>query len=157
MTESGAGPSGHGRRRGATGHRVAPDAAKGSVRNPTHYHCYKWSGGGQEWDRLGRADTLDVNSPDRPPVRTNDWLIKAPRFIAAVHDRAEDARDWLIAEWRLACPSAMNPVPDWTNGEDRDRRALMSIRSGCWPVYGQWLAGGTILFLSVVGTDRPCH
>jgi hypothetical protein len=142
---------------GPPGRPVAPDATRGSVRNPTHYHCYQWSGSGQEWERLGRTDTLDVNSPDRPPVRTNDWLIKSPRLIAAVHTGAESACDWLIAEWERACQNALNPVPDWVSGTERAERALADIKAGCWPTYSQWLVGGVIVLMSVVGTDRTCH
>ncbi|CNG66419.1 Uncharacterised protein [Mycobacterium tuberculosis] len=139
------------------GHQVAPDGAKRPARTPTHFHCYRWSGSGQEWDRMGRTDTLDVNSPERPPVRTGDWLTKSPRLIAGVYTSAEDARDWLIGEWEHACENAMNPVPEWVRSQDRARRALAAIRSGCWPSYSVWLAGGTIVFLSVVGTDQGCH
>ncbi|QXJ20777.1 hypothetical protein AGRA3207_001547 [Actinomadura graeca] len=134
-----------------------PDGAPGSVRTPTHYHCYKWSGSGQEWDRLGRTDTLDVNSPDRPPQRTNDWLNKSPRLIAAVRTSAGDARDWLVAEWGRVCENALYPVPAWVDGEDRAAAALAAIESASWPTYSQWLAGGTIVLLSVVGTDQTCH
>lgn len=136
---------------------VAPDGTQGAARNPTHYHCYKWSGSGQEWDRIGRTDTLDVNSPNRPPVRTNDWLIKSPKLIAAVYTAPEDARDWLIAEWKRACSNAMNPVPEWVETEDRAQRALRAIKSSCWPTYSQWLAGGVFVTMSVVGTDQRCH
>lgn len=158
MTERSGGPSGRPQQAGAAmGYSPAPDATKRSVRIPTHYHCYKWSGSGQEWERLGRTDTLDLNSPDRPPVRTNDWLIKSPRFIAAVYTCAEDARDWLIAEWDRACEKAMNPVPEWVSSADRAERALEGIKTGCWPTYSQWLTGGVIVLLSVVGTDQRCH
>ncbi|MGP4026103.1 hypothetical protein [Actinomadura sp. 3N407] len=53
------------------GHQVAPDTTKRPDVEPTHYHCYRWSGGGQEWERLGRTDSLDLNSPERPPDRTS--------------------------------------------------------------------------------------
>ncbi|MEU8800528.1 hypothetical protein [Spirillospora sp. NPDC048819] len=61
-----------------TGHQVAPDTTKRPDVEPTHYHCYRWSGSGQEWERLGRTDSLDLNSPDRPPDRTAEWLAKSP-------------------------------------------------------------------------------
>ncbi|TDB83626.1 hypothetical protein E1264_27670 [Actinomadura sp. KC216] len=138
-------------------HRIAPDAARPSDVQPTHYHCYKWTGGGQEWERLGKSDTLDLNSPDRPPIRTVDWLIKSARFIAAVHTDPQAARDWLIAEWDQAREKAMNPVPAWVSSQDRAARALKAIETGCWPSYGQWLTGGTIVLLAVVGSDRACH
>ncbi|MFF5259861.1 hypothetical protein ACFY4C_13010, partial [Actinomadura viridis] len=130
---------------------------KGPVAEPTHYHCYRWSGSGQEWDRLGRTDTLDVASPDRPPVRTVDWLVKSAKFIAAVHDNPAGARDWLISEWEAACQKALNPVPGWVSTQARAERALRAIQTGCWPTYSQWLTGGVIVFVSVVGTDQKCH
>ncbi|TDD33741.1 hypothetical protein E1287_18725 [Actinomadura sp. KC06] len=138
-------------------HRIAPDAARPAAVRSTHYHCYKWSGSGQEWERLGKSDTLDLNSPDRPPVRTVDWLIKSPRFIAAVHAGPQAARDWLIGEWDRAREKAMTPVPEWVSSEDRAARALKAIETGCWPSYSQWLAGGVIVFLAVVGSDQTCH
>ncbi|WP_433469560.1 hypothetical protein [Spirillospora sp. CA-128828] len=137
-------------------HPIAPDTTKRSVQ-PTHYHCYKWSGSGQEWDRLGKTDTLDLNSPDRPPVRTADWPIKSPRLIAAVHTGPKDACDWLIAEWDQAREKALNPVPEWVSSEDRAVRALQAIETGCWPSYSMWLAGGVIVLTAVVGTAKRCH
>jgi len=136
---------------------VAPDGTKRTGTQPTHYHCYRWSGSGQEWERLGKTDSLDQHSPDRPPVRTVDWLIKSPRLIAATCSTPEDARDWLIAEWEHACERPLNPVPDWVSSSDRAERALQAIGSGCWPTYSQWIAGGTIVFMSVVGTAERCH
>ncbi|XVQ10261.1 hypothetical protein ACQP1W_48445 [Spirillospora sp. CA-255316] len=138
-------------------HPIAPDTTKGPTSQPTHFHCYKWSGNGQEWERLGRTDTLDLNSPDRPPVRTVDWLIKSPRFIEAVHTDPAVARDWLLGEWETACQRAMNPVPEWVSSDARADRALEAIETGCWPTYSQWLLGGVIVIMSVVGTDRGCH
>lgn len=138
-------------------HSIAPDATKRSGPEPTHFHCYRWSGAGQEWERLGRVDTLDLASPDRPPVRTNDWLIKSPRFIAETHANAADARDWLIAEWERACAKALHPVPEWVDSAGRSERALRAIETGCWPTYSQWLAGGVIVFMAVVGTADTCH
>ncbi|WP_433227441.1 hypothetical protein [Actinomadura formosensis] len=138
-------------------HSIAPDGTRRSGVQPTHYHCYRWSGSGQEWDRLGRTDTLDLNSPDRPPVRTQDWLIKSARFIAAVHTDPATARDWLIAEWGASRAKALNPVPAWMSGQARAERALKAIETGCWPSCGQWLVGGVIMFWSVVGTDQVCH
>ncbi|WP_433465690.1 hypothetical protein [Spirillospora sp. CA-128828] len=138
-------------------HQIAPDTTKPSTVQPTHFHCYRWSGSGQEWDRIMRTDTLDLNSPDRPPVRTVEWLNKSARLIAATHGEPKDARDWLLGEWDQACEKALNPVPDWVSREDRGDRALRAIETGCWPSYSQWLAGGTIVLMSVVGTDRNCH
>ena len=138
-------------------HSVAPDATKASASKPTHYHCYKWTGSGQEWDRFGATDTLDANSPDRPPIRTIDWLVKSSRFIEAVHTDPVAARDWLIGEWKAACRKAMNPVPAWVNTEDRAERALHAIKTGHWPSYSQWLEGGVLVLMAVVGTNRNCH
>jgi hypothetical protein len=138
-------------------HRIAPDTTRNLGVRPTHYHCYRWSGAGQEWERLGRTDTLDLNSPDRPPVRTVDWLIKSASFVQATPCDPTEARDWLIAEWRRACDQALNPVPEWVSIEGRAERALKAIESGCWPSYSQWLTGGVVVFMSVVGTDRACH
>jgi len=138
-------------------HQIAPDTAGRSSVEPTHYHCYRWQGSGQEWERLGRTDTLDVASPDRPPVRTNDWLIKSASLIAAVYRDPVDARDWLIAEWDAACRRAMHPVPEWVDSRERAARALRAIETGWWPSYSQWLVGGIVVFLSVVGTDQTCH
>ncbi|TYK50454.1 hypothetical protein [Actinomadura decatromicini] len=90
---------------------IAPDTTKPAGRAPTHFHCYRWSGAGREWERLGKTDTLDLDSPDHPPVRTVDWLVKSPRFIAAVHIVPVDARDWLIAEWDRECRRAMYASP----------------------------------------------
>ncbi|GAA2423271.1 hypothetical protein GCM10010191_39030 [Actinomadura vinacea] len=139
------------------GHQIAPDTTKPSGVVPTHYHCYRWSGSGQEWDRMSRTDSLDLNSPDRPPVRTVEWLGKSPRFIEAVHTDPAGARNWLVAEWERACERAMNPVPDWVRNDDRAERALHGIRTCCWPTYSQWLVGGMVVFMSVVGTDQGCH
>ncbi|TDD80871.1 hypothetical protein E1293_19735 [Actinomadura darangshiensis] len=136
---------------------IVPDTAKGAGSKPTHFHCYRWSGTGQDWQRLERTDTLDLNSPDRPPVRTVDWLIKSTRFVVAVHTDPGSARDWLIAEWEGARGKALNSVPDWVSSKDRGERALRAIETGCWPSYSQWLAGGVIMFWSVIGTDQPCH
>ncbi|GAA4059890.1 hypothetical protein [Actinomadura miaoliensis] len=138
-------------------HQIAPDTAGRSAVQPTHYHCYRWSASGQEWERLGRQDTLDVASPERPPVRTVDWLIKSPKFIAAVHVDPAAARDWLIAEWDAACQRAMNPVPEWVDSRERAVRALRAIETGCWPSYSQWITGGVVVMMSVVGTDGRCH
>jgi hypothetical protein len=138
-------------------HTIAPDTTKRDGPPPTHFHCYRWSGSGQEWDRIMRTDTLDVASPDRPPVRTADWLIKSPRLIAAVHTDPADARDWLVTEWEQAKPRALNPVPDWVRTDDRAARALLAIETGCWPTWSQWLAGGAIVLWSVVGTADRCH
>jgi hypothetical protein len=138
-------------------HPIAPDATRSSAVKPTHYHCYRWSGSGQEWERLGRTDTLDRNSPDRPPVRTVDWLIKSPSFVQATPVLAADARDWLIAEWEQSCRKAMNPVPEWVRVDGRAERALQAVETGCWPSYSQWLTGGVIVFMAVVGTERTCH
>ncbi|NDU76661.1 PH domain-containing protein [Actinomadura sp. DSM 109109] len=135
----------------------APDASRRDGAKPTHFHCYRWSAGGQEWERLGRADTLDAASPDRPPVRTVDWLIKSARFVAAVHTDPKDARDWLIREWDQARGNALNPVPEWVRSQDRAERALRAIETACWPTYSQWLAGGVIILWSVVGTPERCH
>ncbi|TYB49448.1 hypothetical protein [Actinomadura chibensis] len=138
--------------------RIAPDAAKRPAAPPTHFHCYRWAGGGREWERLGSTDSLDLNSPDRPPVRTADWLIKSPRFVVATFVEPEAAGNWLIGEWEHACEKAMYPIPEWVRGSDgRTRRTLRAIETGCWPSYGQWLTGGTIVFLSVVGTPEQCH
>jgi hypothetical protein len=138
-------------------HRIAPDAAGPQAVQPTHFHCYRWAGSGQEWERLGKTDTLDLNSPDRPPVRTVDWLLKSSRFIAAVHADPSPARDWLVSEWDEAREKAMTRVPEWVSSEERAVRALKAIETGCWPSYSQWLTGGTIVFLAVVGTDQTCH
>ncbi|GAA2302287.1 hypothetical protein GCM10010402_71580 [Actinomadura luteofluorescens] len=140
-----------------TGHSIAPDASKRDGPAPTHFHCYRWSAGGQEWERLGKTDTLDVASPDRPPVRTVDWLIKSARFVAAVHAEPKDARDWLISEWEQAREKALNPVPEWVRSQDRAERALRAIETACWPTYSQWLTGGVIVLWSVVGTADHCH
>lgn len=117
----------------------------------------EWAGAGQERERTSKTDTLDLNSPDRPPVRTVDWLIKSPRLAAAVHVEPQAACDWLIGEWDRAREKAMTPVPEWVRGEGRAARALRAIETGCWPSCSQWLTGGTIVFLAVVGTDRTCH
>lgn len=139
-------------------HPIAPDTTKRWLNpKPTHYHCYRWQGSGQEWERLGKTDSLDRHSPDRPPERTSEWLGKNPRFIDAVHTDPAAARDWLIGEWETACSRALNPVPDWVSTEARAVTALEAITSGCWPSYGQWLAGGTIVFMAVVGTAESCH
>jgi hypothetical protein len=138
-------------------HQIAPDTTKRSNVAPTHFHCYKWSSSGQEYERIGKSDTLDLNSPDRPPVRTVDWLIKSQRFIAEHHVAPKAARDWLVAEWEAAKPKALNPVPDWVSTEERGERALVAIETGCWPTWSQWLAGGTIVLWSVVGTSQACH
>ena len=139
------------------GHLIAPDTTKRAGPDPTHYHCYRWSGSGQEWDKIGRTDSLDRHSPDRPPVRTSEWLNKSPRFIIETHTEAKAARDWLIAEWKQACAKAMTPVPDWVLNSDRPARALHAIETRCWPSYSQWLAGGSIVVMSVVGTAERCH
>jgi hypothetical protein len=138
-------------------HPIAPDTTKGPRLVPTHYHCYRWSSSGQEWERVGRTDTLDLNSPNRPPERTVEWLGKSQRFIEAVRTDPASARDWLIAAWEQACERALNPVPDWVRNDDRADRALEAIEVGEWPSYSQWLAGGVIVFMSVVGTDQTCH
>lgn len=138
-------------------HQIAPDTTKRGGPAATHWHCYRWSASGQEWARLGKTDTLDLHSPDRPPVRTSEWLNKAQRFIDAVHGDPKAARDWLLAEWEATKPRAMHPVPDWVNSEDRAVRALRAIETGCWPSYSQWLKGGTIVLLAVVGTANACH
>ncbi|TMQ99169.1 hypothetical protein ETD83_18405 [Actinomadura soli] len=52
---------------------------------------------------------------------------------------------------------ALNPVPDWVGREDRAARALRAIETCCWPSYSQWLVGGVIVFMAVVGTDGACH
>ncbi|TDB87127.1 hypothetical protein E1264_15600 [Actinomadura sp. KC216] len=137
--------------------QIAPDTTRRAGVQPTHYHCCAWSGAGREWERLGKTDTLDLNSPDRPPVRTVDWLIKSARFVAAVHTEPVAARDWLMGEWGRACEKALNPVPDWVGGEERAARALRAIETCCWPSYSQWLAGGVIVFMAVLGTDGTCH
>ncbi|MBX6382007.1 MAG: hypothetical protein IRZ07_03385 [Microbispora sp.] len=138
-------------------HQIAPDAAGRSSVEPTHYHCYRWQGSGQQWEQIGKRDSLDVASRDRPPIRTCDWLIKSPSFIAAVYRDPVAARDWLINEWQTACQRAMHPVPDWVDTKARAARALQEIETGRWPTYSQWLTGGILVFLSVVGTDQTCH
>jgi hypothetical protein len=141
-------------------HQIAPDTTRRPgllPAEPTHYHCYRWSGHGLELDRVSRTDTLDLHSPDRPPIRTVEWLGKSPRFIAVAPATPEQACEWLIAEWESACERAMTPVPEWVSTEGRAVRALESIRSGYWPSWSQWVAGGTIVFMAVVGTDQSCH
>jgi hypothetical protein len=138
-------------------HSIAPDTSRPAGIQPTHYHCYRYSAAGAEWDRAMKADTLDLHSPDRPPVRTVDWLIKSPRLLAAVHSGPEAARDWLIGEWDAACERAINPVPDWVDSKERAGRALRAIETGCWPSWSQWCAGGVIVLMAVVGTDKDCH
>lgn len=138
-------------------HPIAPDTTKRTGVQPTHFHCYRWSGHGSEWARLGGTDTLDLDSPDRPPVRTSEWLIKSPRFIDAVHTEAAAARDWLIGQWESLAGKAMTPVPAWVDSGQRAERALRAIQTGCWPTYSQWITGGSIVLVSVVGTAEPCH
>ncbi|GAA4060907.1 hypothetical protein [Actinomadura miaoliensis] len=138
-------------------HQIAPDTAGRTTVQPTHYHCYRWSGAGREWERMGRTDSLDVASPERPPVRTVDWLIKSSQFIAAVHTDPAGARDWLIAEWDAACEKSLYAVPEWVSSQERAVRALRAIETGCWPSYSQWMVNGVVVFLSVVGTADRCH
>lgn len=138
-------------------HIIAPDTTKRTGEPPSHFHCYKWSSSGQQWANLGRTDTLDLNSPDRPPVRTSDWLIKSPRFIAATYVNPVQARDWLLSEWEKACERPMNPVPEWVDLDLRAERALRAIETGCWPSWSQWVAGGSIVLMAVVGTPQACH
>lgn len=141
-------------------HPIAPDTTRQPGRpqpTPTHFHCYRWSGSGQEWERLGKTDSLDLNSPDRPPDRTSEWLGKSVRLLAATFVEAKDARDWLIAEWEAACERPMYPVPDWVRHDDRAERALHGIETGCWPSYSVWVAGGMLVKLAVVGTNQGCH
>lgn len=141
-------------------HPIAPDTTRRPDRpapTPTHFHCYRWSGSGQEWERLGKTDSLDLNSPERPPDRTSEWLKKSPRLVAAVHTEPAAARDWLVGEWEKACDRALNPVPDWVRHSDHAERALLAIETGCWPSYSQWLAGGTLVKMAVVGTPEHCH
>lgn len=138
-------------------HPIAPDTTRRTGLRVTHYHCYHWSGHGNEWARLGKSDTLDLNSPDRPPVRTVDWLRKSARFIAETHAEPVAARDWLVGEWDQARERALNPVPAWVDSRARAERALRAIETGCWPTYSQWLIGGVIVLWSVVGTAERCH
>ncbi len=138
-------------------HQIAPDTTKRADVRITHFHCYRWSGHGNEWARLGRTDTLDLNSPDRPPVRTADWLRKSPRFIAATHSDPAGARDWLIGQWDEMAVHALNPVPEWVDSKERAVRALKAIETACWPTYSQWITGGTLVIVSVVGTGDRCH
>lgn len=141
-------------------HQIAPDTTRRPDRpapTPTHWHGYLWQGSGQEWERLGKLDSLDLNSPDRPPDRTAEWLRKSPRLCVAVHTDPVAARDWLIGEWETAAERAMTPVPDWVRDSDRAERALLAIRTGCWPSYGLWLRGGMRVCMAVVGTAGRCH
>jgi hypothetical protein len=138
-------------------HMIAPDTTRRDGPPPTHFHCHRWSGHGNEWARLGRTDTLDLNSPDRPPVRTADWLRKSTRFVVATYPDPAAARDWLVGQWDELAAKALNPVPEWVDSKPRAERALRAIETGCWPTYSQWLVGGTIVLVSVVGTAEHCH
>ncbi|GLZ08732.1 hypothetical protein Acsp03_61980 [Actinomadura sp. NBRC 104412] len=51
----------------------------------------------------------------------------------------------------------MHPVPDWVDSKERGERALRGIETGCWPSWSQWIAGGVIVMMAVVGTDQACH
>lgn len=106
---------------------------------------------------MERTDTLDLNSPDRPPVRTIEWLKKSPHLIAATYASPVEARAWLMSEWEQACERSMHPVPDWVRNSDRAERALRDIENQDWPSWGHWLAGGVKVFLAVVGTPERCH
>lgn len=143
-----------------TTHAIAPDTTRRPDRPqpaPTHWHGYLWTGSGQEWGRLGKSDSLDLNSPDRPPVRTAEWLRKSPRLLQGTWPDPAAARDWLAGEWEKACEHALNPVPDWVRGDDRAERALLAIQTGCWPSYALWLRGGMLVCMAVVGTADSCH
>ncbi|MFV2179279.1 hypothetical protein ACFHW2_31490 [Actinomadura sp. LOL_016] len=41
--------------------------------------------------------------------------------------------------------------------EARAECALVAIKTCCWPSYSQWLVGGMIVFMAVVGTSGSCH
>lgn len=141
-------------------HPIAPDTTRRPGQpapTPTHYHGYQWSGSGQEWERLGKVDSLDLNSPDRPPDRTVEWLGKSPGLLQSVHTDPAAACDWLIGQWEKACERPMYPVPDWVRDDDRAERALEGIVTGCWPSYSQWVAGGMKVCMAIVGTADRCH
>ena len=130
-----------------TTHAIAPDTTRRPDRPqpaPTHWHGYLWTGSGQEWERLGKADSLDLASPDRPPVRTAEWLRKSPRLLQGTWPDPAAARDWLAGEWEKVCEHALNPAPTgcaattapsgrcWRSRRAAGRRTRCGCAAGCW-------------------------
>lgn len=119
-----------------------------------HWHCYTWRGSGAQWadDSARHNDASDIT-----PSIIRDWLKKSDRLIRSVYHNPDDAVQWLQEQWEKVRNEALTPIPDWYSDESRLQFAAHDLCSGNDISWGLWIKGPSMVSMSIVGTDGPCH
>ncbi|MFC7386623.1 hypothetical protein [Sphaerisporangium rhizosphaerae] len=125
-----------------------------------HFHCYSWTGQGDDQRREGerRPTSPAWSGSPLPPMRTCDWLLKPLTRAAASPQRVEHALSWLAERYQEVVPTFLYPDCEAEVGLDfRLTIARESLVGGVDVQWGFWLQAGRFATAGVVCCSPNRH